>query len=87
MVFELPHGRVGYILNLEIINQTPKAIYVSEIELRMQWKDGLFEWLRDPKETGRTVSYWVKKKDAVNVSLSPPRSIVFPDRSLSIRGT
>jgi hypothetical protein len=62
MVFELPHGRAGYILDLEIINQTPKAIYVSEIELRMQWEDRLFEWLRDPKETGRTVSYWVTKK-------------------------
>jgi hypothetical protein len=62
MVFELPHGRAGYILDLEIINKAAKAIYVSEIELRMQWEDRLFEWLADPKETGRTVSYLVKKK-------------------------
>jgi hypothetical protein len=61
MVFELPNGRTGYILDLEITNQTSKTIYCSETELRMQWEDALFDWLPDPKETGRTVSYFVKK--------------------------
>jgi hypothetical protein len=61
MVFELPNGRTGYILDLEIVNQTSKTIYFSETELRMQWEDAFFDWLPDPKETGRTVSYFVRK--------------------------
>jgi hypothetical protein len=62
MVFELPNGRTGYILDLEITNQTSKTIYcLPETELRMQWEDALFDWLPDPKETGRTVSYFVRK--------------------------
>lgn len=62
MVFELPHGRTGYILDVEIINQTSKTIYSSETELRMPWEDPLFAWLPDPEETGRTISYFVGKK-------------------------
>ena len=61
IVFELPNRRTGYILDLEITNQTSKTIYLSEKELRMQWEDALFDWLPDPKETGRTVSYFVRK--------------------------
>jgi hypothetical protein len=60
-VFEFPDGRTGYILDLEITNQTSKTIYCSETELRMQWEDTLFCWLPDPKETGRTHSYRVRK--------------------------
>ena len=63
MVLELPDGRTGYILDLEIANQTSKTIYCSETELRMQWEDALFDWLPDPKETERTVSYIGKKRD------------------------
>jgi hypothetical protein len=62
MVFELPDSRTGYILDLEITNQTSKAIYCSETELRMQWVDAMFDWLPDPRETGRTVLYFVRKK-------------------------
>jgi hypothetical protein len=62
MVFELPNRRTGYILDLEITNQTSKTIYcLPETELRMPWEDPLFDWLPDPKETGRTVSYFVRK--------------------------
>jgi hypothetical protein len=59
--FELRDGRTGYIMDLEITNQTSKTIYCSQTELRMQWEDALFDWLPDPKETGRTVSCFVRK--------------------------
>lgn len=72
MVFELPDGRAGYILDLEIINQTSKAIYcLPETELRMPWEDASFSWLPDPKETGRTTSYFVRKngrRERINVA-------------------
>jgi hypothetical protein len=61
MVFELPDHRTGYILDVEIVNQTSKTIYCSEIELRMQWEDALFDWLPDPTETKRTFSYSRRK--------------------------
>ena len=63
MVFELPDRRVGYIMDLEITNQTSKTIYCSETQLRMSWDDGLFDWLPDPKETGRTFSYTRRRRD------------------------
>ena len=64
MVFELPDGRSGYILDLEIINQTSKTIYcLPETELRMPWEDALFDWLPDPKETGRTFSYFRRQRN------------------------
>ena len=60
-VLELPGGRVGYIFDLEIVNQTSETIYCSEPQLRLPWKDPLFDWLPDPKETERTISYFRKK--------------------------
>lgn len=60
-VLELPDGRAGYIFDLEIINQTSETIYLSETELRLPWEDPLFDWLPDPKETERTISYSRKK--------------------------
>ena len=64
MVFELPDGRSGYILDLEIINQTSKTIYcLPETELRMPWEDALFDWLPDPKDTGRTFSYFRRQRN------------------------
>jgi hypothetical protein len=61
MVFELPDGRAGYIFDLAITNQTAKTIYCSETELRTPWEDDVFDWLPDPKEIRRTVTYLVKK--------------------------
>jgi hypothetical protein len=63
MVFELPHWRTGYIMDLKITNQTSKIIYCSEPELRMQWEDRFFDWLPDPKETGRTSSYFRRQRN------------------------
>ena len=63
MVFELPDGRAGYILDLEIVNQSSKTIYCSETELRMPWEDAFFDWLPDPKETGRSFSYFRRKRN------------------------
>ena len=61
MVFELPDGRTGYILDLELRIRLRKQFTLPETELRMPWEDALFDWLPDPKETGRTVSYFVRK--------------------------
>jgi hypothetical protein len=64
MVFELPDGRAGYILDLKIINQTSKAIYcLPETELRMSWDDASFDWLPDPKESERTFTYIRRKRN------------------------
>ena len=63
MVFELPDRRTGYIMDLEITNQTSKIIYCSEPELRMPWEDRFFDWLPDPKETGRTFSYFRRQRN------------------------
>lgn len=62
-VFEMPDRRAGYIMDLEITNQTPKTIYLSEKELRKSWEDTLFDWLPDPKESGRTLSYFRRKRN------------------------
>jgi hypothetical protein len=59
LVFDLPYGGTGYIFDLEIINQTSKPIYCSELpEPRLQWEDPFFDWLPDPKERPRRVSYF-----------------------------
>ena len=64
MLFELPGGSTGYILDLQIINQTSKTIYgVALPELRMPWDDPLFELLPDPRETRRRTSYLRKKRN------------------------
>jgi hypothetical protein len=79
-LFDLPNGGAGYIFEVEIINQTSKAIYCSGIpELRMPWEDSLFSWLPDPRETPRRTSYYRIKPngrreriDAVSESYSFP---------------
>ena len=63
MLIELPSGLTAYILDLQIINQTSKTIYgVALPELRMLWDDPLFDFLPDPRETKRTISYRRKKR-------------------------
>jgi hypothetical protein len=91
LVCELPDGRAGYILDLEIVNQTSKTIHCSQTELRMPWQDAFFNWLPDPKHTGRSFSYFRRKRngrcervDAVSASycfsgggsLEYPRNLV-----------
>jgi hypothetical protein len=62
-LFELPTGRSGYILDLEIINQTSKTIYCSEPpKLRLPWEDSFFDWLPDPKEGPRRFSYFCRDR-------------------------
>lgn len=64
MLFELPNGGSGYILDLEIINQTSKTIYGSGIpELRTTWEDSLFNWLPDPRETPGRISYYRTRRN------------------------
>jgi len=63
-LIELPNGLTAYILDLQIVNQTSKTIYgVALPELRMLWDDPLFEFLPDPRETKRTISYLRKKRN------------------------
>jgi hypothetical protein len=53
MVFDLPDGRAGCIIDLLIINQTSKPISFRNVELRPPWTSSEFEWLPDPKDGGR----------------------------------
>ena len=63
-LFELPNGRSGYILDLEIVNQSPRTIYGSGPPvLRFPWEDSFFDWLADPKETPRRFSYFRTKRN------------------------
>lgn len=63
-LFELPNGRSGYILDLEIVNQSPRTIYGSGPPvLRFPWEDSFFDWLPDPKETPRRFSYFRTKRN------------------------
>ena len=49
MVFDLPDGRAGYLIDLIITNQMSRPIRCRDIELRPPWVDSEFEWLRDPR--------------------------------------
>jgi hypothetical protein len=62
MIFELPDTRSGYIFDVEIVNQTSKTVYCSEMELRMPWEDTSFVWLPDPKDMERRFSYIRKNR-------------------------
>lgn len=57
MVFELPTGLTGCILDLAITNQTSRTIYCFDNELRFPWEDSLLTWLPDPLEAGKTECY------------------------------
>jgi hypothetical protein len=57
MVFELPSGLTGYILDVAITNQTSRTIYCPDIDLELSWEDSLFNWLPNPMESGKTRSY------------------------------
>jgi hypothetical protein len=52
MVFDLPNGRAGYVIDLIITNQTSRPIRCRDIELRSLWADSEFELLPDPREVG-----------------------------------
>jgi hypothetical protein len=52
MVFDLPGGLAGYVIDLIITNQTSRPIRCRYIELRPPWVDSEFEWLPDPREMG-----------------------------------
>jgi len=49
-IFELKDGRAGCVFDVEIVNETSRPIYCSEIELQMAEQDSNFEWLPDPQE-------------------------------------
>ncbi len=53
MVFDLPDGRAGWIIDLLITNQTSRPIPFRVVELRPPWPNSDFEWLSDPKGVGR----------------------------------
>jgi hypothetical protein len=57
MVFELPGGLAGYILDMAFTNQTSRTIYCRDIDLRLPWEDSLFNWMQDPREAGRSELY------------------------------
>ncbi|MGH9504095.1 MAG: hypothetical protein ACRD20_14685 [Terriglobales bacterium] len=88
MLFDLPHGGTGYLLDLEFINQTSKTIYGSQPgPLRMPWEDPLFEWLPDPRENHRRFRYLRKKDNGRRewVDAVSTRTIFLAARNSNIR--
>jgi hypothetical protein len=52
LLFELPDGRTGVILDLAIVNEGPGTRCVRDLDFKMPWSDFGFQLLQDPKETG-----------------------------------
>jgi hypothetical protein len=44
-VFELEGGRIGYMADICITNQTARPMYVADVELCTPWEEDLFDWL------------------------------------------
>jgi hypothetical protein len=44
-LFELPDGRVAYMAEIAVTNQTSRTIDLIDVELRTPWDDSLFQWL------------------------------------------
>ena len=44
-LFELEDGRVAYMADIAVTNQTARTIDVVDVELRAPWDDSLFQWL------------------------------------------
>ena len=57
-IFALGDGRTGCVFDVEIVNQTSRPIYCSEIELHMAGQYPDFEWLPDPQERHCDVHYY-----------------------------
>lgn len=62
-IFELPDGRVAYMADVAVTNQTSRSIDLIDVELHAPWDDGLFQWLTpvEVKLRGRgkqRSSYW-----------------------------
>ena len=51
-VFDLESPGTGYTLNLEIVNDLGREIYIRGFELEVPWRNDLFQWLPDPRERG-----------------------------------
>ena len=79
-LFELPNGRSGYILDLEIVNQSPRTIYGSGPPvLRFPWEDSFFDWLADPRRRPADFLIFARNAMAVaNASTPYPTLIIFP---------
>jgi hypothetical protein len=82
MIFELPSGLSGYMLDLAITNQASRRIYCVDLELRLPWDDSYFDWLRDPSETKHPEVYCFPGRG----SLELPRAEVINHVLLSQRG-
>ena len=42
IIFDLPHHRAGYILDMEFLNLRSTTIYLRNIELQLPWADSWF---------------------------------------------
>ncbi len=49
-IFELSNGLTGYMLELDITNQTSRTLYPCYVELPLSWEDLRFDWMLDPRE-------------------------------------
>jgi hypothetical protein len=49
-VFDLEHGGTGYMLGVEIRNNTPKILSIEQYRLEPPWPESDFRWLEDPRK-------------------------------------
>jgi len=54
-IFELANGRIGYMLDICLVNQTSRAMYLLDLELLLPWDEKLFDWLQP--ETRKIKNY------------------------------
>ena len=45
-IFELENGRLGYMLEVWIANQTSRPIFPIDVDLSLPWQEGPIEWLQ-----------------------------------------
>jgi hypothetical protein len=43
IIFDLPHHRAGYILDIEFLNLRSRTIYLQDLELQLPWEDPWFQ--------------------------------------------
>jgi hypothetical protein len=77
IIFDLPHHRAGYILDIELLNLRSKTIYLVDLILELAWEDPWFQWLPDPE----TQNHNAKKAQGNKLKrtrMQPPPRYCFP---------
>ena len=77
IIFDLPHHRAGFIIDIEILNRRSRTIYLRDIELQLPWADPWFQWLPDPGTENHDAKKATGKKSG-RPRMQPPPRYCFP---------